>query len=190
VNQNVLDWEGYTFAIDHGMGIITGTDMHTPMRGVNGWTTLISNFSEDAIFAALKAKNTSIIYNAIDSPYGATPSFSTKENIYDFLLKIGDFFNGYYTYRTGMYSFNSDISFCSPTVFELHWSEIWGTVIWLAIAFVGFEILRQILEFLVIPRIRKLKCRKRTRLHGDDDLETKALIEYELEQAEKNRLWF
>lgn len=42
--------------------------MHTP-GGVNGWTTLLANFTEEDIFEALKNKQTSIIYSAISSPY-------------------------------------------------------------------------------------------------------------------------
>lgn len=48
-----------------------GTDMHHPSSGVYGWTTLLSNFTEEAIFEALKNKQTSIIYSAIPSPYSA-----------------------------------------------------------------------------------------------------------------------
>ncbi len=38
-----------------------GTDMHSPQRGVNGWTTIIANFTEEAILDQLIKRRTSVI---------------------------------------------------------------------------------------------------------------------------------
>jgi hypothetical protein len=118
VEQNRFDWVNWQFAIQHGMGAIAGislhflitlckgTDMHYPDRGVNGWTTLIpANFSEEAIMEELKAKRTSFIFNAIDSPYSANLQFSSQNVILDPFFKIAEFVKGYYWVSEGMYSF-------------------------------------------------------------------------------------
>jgi hypothetical protein len=61
VSQDVFDLQDYLFAINTGMGVITGCDVHSPGRGTNGWTTLIAEFTEDDIFDQLKKRRTSIV---------------------------------------------------------------------------------------------------------------------------------
>ncbi|MHA1932270.1 MAG: CehA/McbA family metallohydrolase [Promethearchaeota archaeon] len=72
--ENVYDQESYDFCIKHNkeIGMITGTDMHTPDGlaggGVHGWTLLnIKEFTEDALIEELRKKNANIIYSK--APY-------------------------------------------------------------------------------------------------------------------------
>ncbi|MFX1489384.1 MAG: CehA/McbA family metallohydrolase [Promethearchaeota archaeon] len=72
--ENVYDHESYEFCVknDNKVGMITGTDMHSPDRlasgGVHGWTLMnIKDFSEDGLLKELRTKRTSIIYSKI--PY-------------------------------------------------------------------------------------------------------------------------
>ena len=72
--ENVYDQESYDFCIKHNnkIGMITGTDMHTPDGlaggGVHGWTLLnIKEFTEEALLEELLKKNTKIIYSI--TPY-------------------------------------------------------------------------------------------------------------------------
>ena len=110
VQQNRFDWVDWQFAIQHGMGAITGTDMHYPDRGVNGWTTLIpANFTEEAIMDELRARRTSFIYNGIDSPYTAALQYSAQNIILDPFFRIAEWVNSYYWISQGMYSFTGKI---------------------------------------------------------------------------------
>ena len=72
--ENVYDHESYDFCIKHNnkIGMITGTDMHTPdglaSGGVHGWTLMnIKEFSEETLLEELRKKRTNIIYSEI--PY-------------------------------------------------------------------------------------------------------------------------
>jgi len=146
VNQNTFDYQDFRFATAHGMGAITGTDMHHPERGVNAWTTLIpANFSEEAIFEELKARRTSFIYNAIDTPYGAYPTVTTFNLALDPFYKIGGMLANYYYFSQGMPSFNH--SFCQKKyVLFIAWNEIGVMIGWLGGCFILFEVLRQLIQ--------------------------------------------
>ncbi|MHA2035742.1 MAG: CehA/McbA family metallohydrolase [Promethearchaeota archaeon] len=72
--ENVYDQESYNFCIQNNnkIGMITGTDMHTPDGlaggGVHGWTLMnIKEFTEEALIAELQKKQTNIIYSK--TPY-------------------------------------------------------------------------------------------------------------------------
>jgi hypothetical protein len=73
--ENVFDHESYDFCLKHNgrIGMITGTDMHSPdgllSGGVHGWTclNLKEEFTEEVLMEELRKKNTSIIYSK--TPY-------------------------------------------------------------------------------------------------------------------------
>ena len=72
--ENVYDQESYDFCTrnNNKIGMITGTDMHTPDGlaggGVRGWTLLnVKEFNEDALMEELRKKATNIIYSK--TPY-------------------------------------------------------------------------------------------------------------------------
>lgn len=68
--ENVFDKESYDFCNLHkgAIGMITGTDMHSPdglaSGGVHGWTLLnLNDITEDALLEELRKKNTTILYS-------------------------------------------------------------------------------------------------------------------------------
>ncbi len=72
--ENVYDHESYGFCLNHKnkIGMITGTDMHSPdglaSGGVHGWTLLnLKEFTENALLKELQKKRTRIIYSK--TPY-------------------------------------------------------------------------------------------------------------------------
>jgi len=72
--ENVYDHDSYNFCIKHNnkIGMITGTDMHTPdglaSGGVHGWTLLNNkDFTEEALLEELRKKQIDIIYSK--TPY-------------------------------------------------------------------------------------------------------------------------
>lgn len=72
--ENVYDQKSFDFCLKNKnkIGMITGTDMHTPdglaSGGVHGWTLLnLKEFTEDALMEKLHKKQTSIIYSK--TPY-------------------------------------------------------------------------------------------------------------------------
>jgi hypothetical protein len=72
--ENVYDHESYNFCLKNNskIGMITGTDMHSPdglvSGGVHGWTCLnLKEYTEEALMEELRKKNTSIIYS--ETPY-------------------------------------------------------------------------------------------------------------------------
>jgi hypothetical protein len=73
VNRGTYDSISRDFCLEHGLGMITGTDLHDPVEdGTHGWTVLEpAEFTEDAIFTALKARDTEILYNETGVPYTA-----------------------------------------------------------------------------------------------------------------------
>ncbi len=99
VNGQVFDYVSYDFYLEHNetIGLITGTDMHSPDRSdggkVNAWTALnVTEFSEEALMVQLRAKNTMFI---IDS-YGVEVLGKYKDNI------IYDIFQPFYELGTGL----------------------------------------------------------------------------------------
>lgn len=68
--ENVFDKESFDFCLKHKgeIGMITGTDMHSPhglaSGGIHGWTLLnLKEISEDALMEELKKKRTHILYS-------------------------------------------------------------------------------------------------------------------------------
>ncbi|MFW9937848.1 MAG: PHP domain-containing protein [Candidatus Thorarchaeota archaeon] len=68
--ENVFDKESYDFCLKHKgvIGMITGTDMHSPnclaSGGVHGWTLLnLKEITKDALMEELRKKNVDIIYS-------------------------------------------------------------------------------------------------------------------------------
>lgn len=167
INQDTFDYQDYRFAIKNNMGYLSGTDMHNPSRGVNGWTTLISNFTEEAIMEALKQKKTSVIYSAIDSPYGAPAEQLNGNLILDPFMRLGNMLTGYYSYYAPVWSFNG--SYCGPTSLTIEWKLIWIFVGWLAAGFVFFEIFRQVVVYTWESCRAKGRCGGKKRQYIDMD---------------------
>jgi len=68
VNEDIFDYESDSYCDLWGIGKITGIDMHSPTT-VHGWTLLnVSSFTEDNIMAALRNKETTIVYNETGLP--------------------------------------------------------------------------------------------------------------------------
>ena len=69
INEEVYDSVSFEFCEVNGLGMVAGTDMHTP-GPVYSWTLLnTSEFTEQAIFDQLVARNTALLYNETPSPY-------------------------------------------------------------------------------------------------------------------------
>jgi hypothetical protein len=117
--DGIFDVQGYNFCLKNGMGVISGTDMHEP-DFVYGWTTLMpQEWTEESIMEELKARRTSLILNALDSPFipPSPPAVYTMWWL-DPFYKVGGVFTSYYSLPTVMYSFTSTPSgqgiFCAP----------------------------------------------------------------------------
>jgi predicted metal-dependent phosphoesterase TrpH len=69
VNEAEWDQESYDFCIANGLGLIAGTDMHSPGK-VWGYTLMnVSEFSEAAVFNALKNRETDVLFLQQGTPY-------------------------------------------------------------------------------------------------------------------------
>ena len=69
VNRNTYDSVSEDFCSNYSLGMITGTDMHVP-EAVYCWTTLnASEFTEEAIFAEIKARRTGFIFDSKSTGY-------------------------------------------------------------------------------------------------------------------------
>nr|MDO8112228.1 hypothetical protein [Candidatus Sigynarchaeota archaeon] len=101
VNENVLDNESWAYCNSttepNKIGVITGTDVHSP-TAVHSWTTIWTpEFSEDAIMAQLHAKNTSFIYNYAGSPdYTLPPVDNPVYSIVAPIMYFGQAFEDIY----------------------------------------------------------------------------------------------
>ncbi|MHA1202990.1 MAG: PHP domain-containing protein, partial [Candidatus Heimdallarchaeaceae archaeon] len=97
VNGNEYDNESYYFCLDNGVGMITGTDMHAPDE-VYCWTTLnATEFTEEAIFTEIKARNTGFIFTGISSSYPIEHPLNPSYVALFPLIKLGEFFDSMYS---------------------------------------------------------------------------------------------
>jgi hypothetical protein len=121
VGESGFDWDSYEFCRRTGMGMITGTGLHQPQKEpVYGWTLLnVGEFSEDAIFAELKAKNTSLVTNA-GSPYPFQHEHNWRYTILRPLIQVGDWIEDY-----------------NPTGHKMDWTAVAVLVAW---AYGGFAV--------------------------------------------------
>ncbi len=97
LNGGDFDLESYEYCKDHALGIISGTDMHSPGK-VYGWTTLnVTEFTEEAILGELLARRTGIIYNftGIDPAQIAGMVENPEFTILEPLIYLGRMFQVY-----------------------------------------------------------------------------------------------
>jgi hypothetical protein len=71
-NGGILDTESAAFSQLHNMGEIAGTDSHGPDTTYT-WNAMNVEFTEEAIFEALRKKETTVLYNASGLQSYATP---------------------------------------------------------------------------------------------------------------------
>jgi len=146
INQGTFDYQDYIIAMNYSVGIITGTDMHHPGE-VYGWTAMKpENFTEEAIFQALKEKATSLLYSAISSPYSSPPIGTPANLILDPYFRLGAALKGYYDWHESMWSFND--SYCGKNTLTIFWKYIAICIGWLVAIFLLFEIGSQLIHFL------------------------------------------
>ena len=126
VGESGFDWDSYEFCRRTGMGMITGTGLHQPEREpVFGWTLLsVEEFSEEAIFAELKAKSTSLVTNA-GAPYPFQHQRNWRYTLLRPFIQMGDIVEDY-----------------NPTGHKMDWG---GVLILVAWAYGGFFVVEGLL---------------------------------------------
>jgi hypothetical protein len=137
-NETGFDWDSHDFCLETGMGMISGTGLHQPEREpVRGWTLLnVAEFSEEAIFAELKAKNTTLVVNA-GAPYPFQHQRNWRYTLLRPLIQVGDVIEDY-----------------NPTGQRMDWSGFGVLVAWV---YGGFALVECLLAFWerVWGRLRK-----------------------------------
>eukprot|EP00727_Mastigamoeba_balamuthi_P002349 m51a1_g12110 hypothetical protein (440) ;mRNA; f:1761-3234 len=98
-----VDMQSYTWALQHGMGVAAGIDVHSPDSNAYAYTTLApAARSEEAIMAELRARRTSFIYSTLSvRSMVATPG--RRNSRYWFqrpLILFGSFVNSLYDHGT------------------------------------------------------------------------------------------
>ncbi len=97
VNEEVYDLESYNFCLDNGLGMLASTDIHIP-EPVYSWTTLnTTEFTEEAIFAQLLARQTGILFNGIASPYPIEHKINPGYIALLPLIRFGEIFESMYS---------------------------------------------------------------------------------------------
>lgn len=97
INEEVFDNESYYFCLDNGLGMLASTDMHIP-EPVYSWSTLnVTEFTEEAIFAQLKARQTGMIFDGIPSPYPIEHEVNPGYLAVLPLIKFGEMFEDMYS---------------------------------------------------------------------------------------------
>jgi len=95
INRGEWDEDSYLFATTNGLGIIMGTDMHTP-GGVFGWNLMwVEEFTPEAVFQQIKLKNLTYLFQEEASPYLANHSVSIEYTLLRPLIELGEIFKGY-----------------------------------------------------------------------------------------------
>ena len=84
--ENVYDKESYDFCMKHQgeIGMITGTDMHSPnglaSGGIHGWTLLnLNEITEEGLLEELRKKTTTILYSK--TPYRERRVYKKLKNV-------------------------------------------------------------------------------------------------------------
>lgn len=98
INEDVYDQESYEFCRARAdLGVITGSDMHTPDGNpVGGWTIVhVPAFTEEAIFAELAALRTDIVHLSGGAPYEVAHEPSPGYAALRPLILLGDLFEDY-----------------------------------------------------------------------------------------------
>ncbi|KNC49543.1 PHP domain-containing protein [Thecamonas trahens ATCC 50062] len=136
VNSGIFDWETFIFARRAGMGVIAGTDVHSPYTRAASWTAIRpANLSAAAILDELRRARTNILLEAVASPrHGLYPvvageSWTRAGMVWWLFTALGAFAENFYTLATGQYDFAG--GFCTPTVFRLHTTLIGYALLWI-----------------------------------------------------------
>ncbi|KAG9304340.1 hypothetical protein G9A89_019902 [Geosiphon pyriformis] len=111
INGNTFDLQTYLFAKEHGLLMLTGSDVHSPSTGAYSWTTIRApNKTMAGVMAELHAKRTSFLFD----PTGTRPRAYPKDNpIYFKMLPItllAEYWTSFYSETRGMYSFQERLS--------------------------------------------------------------------------------
>ena len=95
VNEGTWDQASYDFVSGNEMGMVAGTDMHSPSP-VWGWTTLwVDELSHDAIWEQLVLRNTTVIFNETGSPQNAVSEPNPAYTVLRPLDQFGDLLSDY-----------------------------------------------------------------------------------------------
>ncbi|CAG8678572.1 11863_t:CDS:2 [Acaulospora morrowiae] len=139
INGNIFDHETYTFARDHVLLMLTGTDLHHPSTTAHSWTLLrTENLTAEGIMSQLRDKKTTFMFDAA----GARPVYYPPDNPSYYkllpLLAFAGIWNSYFDDYRGMYSFQG--TFCHQRRVVIHWRSYWWLVIWCLVFFGFYEI--------------------------------------------------
>lgn len=124
-NGDTLDWQSYVFARQNGMGVLAGSDMHSPAAGSFSYTLMrCANYTADAVLAELRARRTEILFDAVPprSFITGTPRRTGKGVFLAPWIAIGEWAQVFYRYETFQYSFIN--GFCTPSAFAISWNVI------------------------------------------------------------------
>jgi len=175
-----LDLQMVYYAREAGLGVATGSDIHS-IGYANEWMLLnATEFSEEAIMEALRSRKSSFIFDNIGYPAFTNqdaPVYNPKY-IYSFpFIIIGQFFHQFFYQTSGTYSFVD--GHCGD---ESKWvylkKEMAVCIGWLFLAWIFFEILFAIFKgFLLLIKMLYWRLRgrqpsrryQRAHLLGDDD---------------------
>ncbi|MFW9924520.1 MAG: hypothetical protein ACFFDW_14650 [Candidatus Thorarchaeota archaeon] len=93
VNENIYDIESENWCNDtNGFGVLTGTDMHSPMN-VYGWTLVnSSSFTRESLMEQLVARNTWIIFDENGSQDKSVQIPTTGYTLLHPLISAGSYF--------------------------------------------------------------------------------------------------
>ncbi|KYQ91081.1 hypothetical protein DLAC_07985 [Tieghemostelium lacteum] len=178
VNGNDFDYQGYQFAKENNIRVLTGTDLHLDFR-VNTWSLLnvpvdssidtksqvtASYLTTEKVMESLKNKSNDITF--IHSAFGH--KINLKEQlqlnpVYTFLLPwilVGSYFHSFYSYGRGQYSFVN--GFCEGDKVSVLYGGFASFIAWCLILFVCFEIIF-ILSKILFKKLLKLTrkgCKK------------------------------
>jgi hypothetical protein len=124
-NETGFDWDSQEFCLRTGMGMIAGTGLHRPEREpVRGWTLLdVEEFTEEAIFAELLAKRTSLVVNP-GAPYPFQHQTNWRYTLLRPLIQVGDAIEDY-----------------NPTGERMNWAAVAVLLAWAFGAFLLVECL-------------------------------------------------
>lgn len=170
-SSEYLDLQTLLFVTEHRLGIITGVDMHVP-EGVYSYTVLnAETFSEEAIWAELKAKRTNFIYDAYARPGKERNRWSWKSYIVAPLVLFGQLIRkNYWIEERGMWSFVD--GYCDPSPkFGLRWGLLTSTLLWVLLFFMAAEALRIFVPKLLWPQLHHYRHKYRRILIPSDALD-------------------
>ena len=145
-----FDFESLRFVQEHSdkLGLLTGSDMHSPV-GAYAWTTLkVANISEEAVWEAVKSKKASFMFDGTGSPYRVWPAWDDEYLRKSPIAELGAYLETVFFYQNkGQYDFQG--GYCQDQIFYLQGTSIGFFILFMLVILLILECIVEMVYVLL-----------------------------------------